>query len=140
MVEGDGFGMIDFLKRHLIRIDGTAGLCVGIPVLLLADRLASLFGVPVWLIVVNGMANLAYGTFSTTLASFPSRSIYLVSALSIANMVWAIICFTVGLNLVSTASFLAVGNAFFEGLFVGSLGVLEWRWRHQLVLPVKAPI
>ncbi len=124
--------MSQFLVRYLLRFDGLAGLAAGVNTLLIHTWLASLYGLPTSVLLLNALANLAYGTFSSTLATLPKRPLSLIKTLSIANCMWAVVCFAFAFNLPSTATVFAAGHAVFEGLFVGSLGIIEWRYRHQL--------
>ncbi len=124
--------MKDFLIRHLIRFDGIAGLMAGTFSLTFSAWLAELYGLPRSIVVFNGIVNLMYGTYSSTLASLRHRPIAMVIALSFANCLWALFCFAFVFQMPASATVFAVGQALFEGVFVGSLGVLEWRYRGRV--------
>lgn len=99
---------------------------------LLSDVLVALYQIPPWLFTVNIMANLIYGICSSLLASWQHRPLGAVVALSVANLLWAVLCIGTAVVIAPTASIFGVGHFVGEGLFVGTLGVLEWRWRHAL--------
>ena len=60
-------------QRKLLWVDGLGGASVGVLVLLLGGWLSELYRLPRDLVFLMGWANLAYGTYSTTLASRPRR-------------------------------------------------------------------
>ncbi len=118
--------------RYLLRFDGLAGLSAGLLTLSTCDWLADIYGLPRSLVIFNGLVNLLYGTYSSTLATLRKRPIYLINALSLANCFWAVVCFVFIFRMPVTATALAYGQSAFEGLFVGTLGILEWKYRHFL--------
>jgi hypothetical protein len=119
-------------EGHILRIDGSAGLIAGIVVWLLSDTLIGLYQIPPWLLTVHITANLIYGISASLLASWQHRPLGVVMALSMANLSWAVLCLITAVLLAPTASIFGIGHFVCEGLFVGTLGVLEWRWRHAL--------
>ena len=119
-------------RRNILRIDGSAGLSAGIVVLLLSDILVGLYQIPTWLLSVNISANIVYGIGASLLASWQHRPIGAIVALSVANLLWAVVCLVTAVLLVPTASLFGVGHFVLEGIFVATLGILEWRWRADL--------
>lgn len=126
-------------QRALLWFDGGAGATVGILVVVIREWLAALQGFPEGLVLFMGVANLAYAAYSTTLAaratrgSTPSRRS--IAWLVAANAGWALVC---GIILASTWPFATpFGRALVasEGLFVGSLALVEYR----LLLGRSAP-
>lgn len=126
-------------QRALLWFDGGAGATVGILVVVFRGWLAELQGFPANLVLFMGLANLAYASYSTTLAAraiggrAPSRRA--LWRLVIANAGWAVVC---GVILASTWPFATpVGRALvtFEGLFVGVLAFVE----HRVLLQRTAP-
>lgn len=126
-------------QRALLWLDGGAGATVGILVVVFREWLAALQGFPQSLVLFMGLANLAYASYSTTLAArassgrTPSRRS--IAWLVAANGGWALVC---GVILASTWPFATpFGRALvaFEGLFVGSLAFIECR----LLLGRSAP-
>jgi hypothetical protein len=118
-------------QRALLWFDGGAGATVGILVVAFKEWLATLQGFPTNLVLFMGVANLAYASYSTTLAvrassgRTPSRGS--ITWLVAANGAWALICAVI---LASTWLFATpFGHALvtFEGLFVGLLAVVEYR-------------
>jgi hypothetical protein len=120
------------MNNGILRIDGYAGLMAGIVVWLLRDLLIELYQIPMWLLVVNITANIAYGIGASLLASWRHRPISAIIALSVANLLWAVLCMGIAVWIAPTASFFAVGHFVGESIFVGTLGILEWRWRAHL--------
>lgn len=119
-------------RRIILRIDGSAGLSAGMVVWLLSDVLVGLYQIPTGLLSVNISANIAYGIGASLLASWQHRPIGAVAALSVANLLWAVVCLVTAVLLVPTASLFGVGHFVLEGIFVATLGILEWRWRADL--------
>ncbi|MBM4412198.1 MAG: hypothetical protein FJ040_01935 [Chloroflexi bacterium] len=119
-------------QRNILRIDGSAGLIAGVIMWLLSDVLVALYQIPAWLFTINITANLIYGISSSLIASWPHRPLGAVISLSVANLLWATVCLVTAVLLAPTASLFGIGHFVGEGLFVGTLGVLEWRWRHAL--------
>ncbi len=132
--------MSDYLIGKLIRLDGLAGLSVGVFVLCLAQWLTGLYGLPASILYFSGVMNLLYGTYSTILASLRYRPLLMVQFLSVANCSWAGLCFAYVFAMPPTATLLGVGAAVFEGLFVGGLGIIEWYYRKRLAGPRAAAL
>lgn len=53
--------------------------------------------------------------------------------LVIANAMWSVLCVVAAVLLASGITTLGIGQFLFEGAFVGSLAMLEWRMRHLLI-------
>ncbi len=104
---------------RLLWIDGSGALVAGVIVLLFAPFLSGLHALPRSLLLVTGVANLAYGAFSFTLARRARRPMALVQVLAVANVAWGVACMV-------TAA------------IVAALGVLEWRYREQLAVAQHA--
>jgi len=119
-------------RRNILRIDGSAGLSAGMVVWLLSDVLVGLYQIPTWLLTINISANIVYGMGASLLASWQHRPIGAIVALSVANLLWAVVCLVTAVLLVPTASLFGVGHFVLEGIFVATLGILEWRWRADL--------
>lgn len=122
-------------RRNLIWFDGSAGAAVGVFMLLLAPWLEGLYELPLGFIYFVGGANLTYGIYSLTLASRKRRPMRFVQILAVANMVWGVLCFYWFFQYLGEAGFLGLGHLFLEGVFVGGLGMVEWRWRELLTIP-----
>ncbi|MEM7738632.1 MAG: hypothetical protein AAF267_22910 [Deinococcota bacterium] len=120
-------------RDQLLRVDCTAGIAVGIFVLSLQRWLSSFYQLPVSFVVFLGIVNLTYGTFSLSLAVRKNRPQYLVWLLIRANMVWGVLCIVWAILFRNTASVWGLGTLLFEAVFVGGLGVIEWRWHHLLL-------
>lgn len=121
------------LARHLLWIDCVAAALAGTLMLALGDRLADLYAMPMdWLRFI-GAINLLYACFSGSLALRRRRPVALVAALSIANTTWSMTCLGIAVVMAGTATVYGMMQLLGEAVFVGSLAMLEWRWRHRLV-------
>ena len=75
---------------RLLWIDGSGALVAGVIVLLFAPFLSGLRALPRSLLLATGVANLAYGAFSFTLARRARRPMALVQVLAVANVAWGV--------------------------------------------------
>ena len=112
--------------RTLLWIDCGAALLAGVVVSSLSRWLSDLYAIPRELIVAMGLANLAYGTFSLSLARRVSTPQSLIVLLVVANATWAGVCVVAAVLLAGTASAFGLAHLVGEGLFVGGLAWLEW--------------
>jgi len=112
--------------RTLLWIDCGAALLAGVVVSLLSRWLSDLYDIHRGLIVAMGLANLAYGTFSLSLARRASRPRSLIVLLVAANAAWAGVCVLAAVLFARTASAFGLAHLVGEGLFVGGLAWLEW--------------
>lgn len=111
----------------MIWVDAIAGTTVGILILSLNRCLTDLYLLPGQLILMIGIANLAYGGIALTLALFTrSDHVPFFRVLALANMAWALLCLAWAILYFSQASFLGMGQLIGETIFVGGLGTLEW--------------
>lgn len=117
---------------NLLWLDCSGGLFVGVIVLAIYPLLANWHSLPSTLIVVMGLANLVYGCYSLSLARRQQRPLHLIQLLAIANMTWGIVCFCLFGIWWESVSLLGAIHLIGEGIYVGGLGLLEWRWREAL--------
>jgi hypothetical protein len=112
----------------LIRIDWIAGAIAGVLVLSFRRWLADLYALPSDLLLVIALVNLTYASGSFTLAR-RSRgdSVPYLRVLAAANMLWAVGCLGLAAAWYGRASVFGIGQFIAEAIFVGGLGVLEWR-------------
>lgn len=114
--------------RQLIWFDALAGATVGVLVLTLRDWLTGLFALPAQLVLTMGVANLAYGCVSFGLASLTKgERVPFLRVVAAANVLWASYCVVLAVLWWGKASVFGLGQLAGEALFVGSLGVIEWR-------------
>jgi hypothetical protein len=113
---------------RLIWIDGIAGAVVGLLMLSLRGWLTDVYGLPATLLLGIGLANLAYAGVSLTLAQFrrPDWVPYL-RVVAVANIAWSLVCLTLAVDRFDTATIFGQGQLLGEAVFVGGLGILEWR-------------
>jgi hypothetical protein len=122
------------IAKYLLWIDCTGGLVVGTVVLMFSSWLSTLYRLPVSLVIAMGVANLAYGGFSLSLARRSVRPRGLLLLLVAANVFWGLLCAAV--LVASRASTLGLAQLIIEGAYVGGLGILEWR--HRVALETAA--
>ena len=120
--------------RSLLWIDCTAGLLNGALTLVFSGWLSALYALPVDLLIFMGVANVAYGTFSFSLARQGVRPRALVVLLVAANALWAVLCGLTAIVVASHASPFGVAHLLIEGSLVGGLAALEWRHRELLLV------
>jgi hypothetical protein len=120
------------LWRHLLWVDCTAGGVVGVLVLALSGWLSELYQLPLPVVLVMGAANLLYASYSFSLAVRKVRPMPLLVVLVVANGVWAVGCVVAAVVFAGTASPLGLATLVSEGLFVGGLAAVEWRFRERL--------
>jgi hypothetical protein len=121
------------LLRKLLWLDCSAALLAGVAVLSLSEWLSQLYTLPRDLLVTVGVVNLAYGTFSFSLARRARRPRSLIVLLVVANGTWAALCALAAVLLGGTASAFGLAHFIGEGLFVGGLATLEWIQRERLL-------
>jgi hypothetical protein len=127
------------LHRKLLWIDCGAALLAGVAVLSLSTWLSQLYAIPRGLVVATGVANLAYGTFSLSLARRARRPRSLIVLLVMANAAWVVVCALAAVLLAGTASAFGLAHLIGEGLFVGGLAALEWNERERLLGATPTP-
>lgn len=120
------------LRRKLLWVDGLAGAVAGVAVLLLGGWLSKWYRLPQDFLFFIGLVNLAYGSYSLSLARRARRPKTLILLLVVANLTWAVLCFRWVVVFGETASLFGLAHLVGEGLFVGGLACLEWRWRELL--------
>lgn len=124
------------MKRadRILLLDWSGAAVVGVVTLLLHDWLSAVGGLPPRVLVGVGLANLVYAAFSFSLwFREPERRLGWITALVVANLAWSVIC--VGLLIVhwSVVMPLAVLHLGIEAVYVGALGIMEWRVRGLLI-------
>lgn len=115
--------------RTLLWIDCIAGAIVGGAVLLLAagDYFSALTGLPGWLPIFMGSANLLYAAFSFSVVIAARYSAMPVCILVLANAAWSMACIFMACFFFSTATMLGLSYLMGEAAFVGCLAYLEWK-------------
>lgn len=121
------------MTRSLLWIDAYAGLSVGTIVLAASPWLSRLYALPLAFVVVMGLANLGYGTYSLTLARATRRSRTRLRVLIAGNALWAALCVVAAVIVAGRATWFGLATLLFEGGFVGGLAFLEWRHRNILL-------
>ena len=111
--------------RSLLWFDCVAGGVVGLVTLALSAPLARLLGLPHAVLVFTALANLAYGTYSFSLARQPQPPRRAVQVLIVANAAWTVVCVALAASLAGPGRWLGVAYLLAEGLFVGVLAAVE---------------
>ena len=122
------------LKKKLLWIDGLGALIAGSLTLLLNSWLSEWYQLPKELLIFIGLINLIYGTYSTSLAIHSKRTKSQILLLVAANLTWALVCLILFSTFIKTASVYGLAHLLLEGLYVGGLAYLEWRWRKDIKL------
>lgn len=120
-------------RRKLLWVDCVAGAVVGVGMLALAGWLSDWYRLPYNLLIVMGLANLAYASYSFSLARRSKRPRALIVLLAFANMTWGLVCLGLAVYFFQTAGFFGLCHLVLEAIFVGGLGYVEWRWRELLL-------
>lgn len=120
------------LLRKLLWVDCSAGFLGGAAMLALSAWLAALYGLPRAMLVVMGIANLCYATYSFSLARRAARPLPLIVLLVVANATWAVLCLVAAARVAGSATAFGVAHLVGEGAIVGGLAALEWRGRERL--------
>ncbi len=118
--------------KSLLWIDCSGGLIVGALVLAFSPWLSTLYALPVGFVIVMGAANLAYGGYSFSLARRAVRPRALLLLLVAANITWAVLCVLATALLAQEASPFGLAHLVLEGVYVGCLGLLEWKYLDAL--------
>jgi hypothetical protein len=113
-------------------VDCIGAALVGVAVLSLSGWLSELHGLPRGLLLFTGAVNLLYGGYSFSLARRARRPLVLLRVLVFANAAWACVCVGLLVTFGADATPFGVLHLGGEGLYVGGLAALEWRWRHAL--------
>lgn len=119
--------------ERLLLVDWTGAALVGFATISLSDWLSALGGLPRSVLLGVGLANLVYGAFSLFLWRHSARSMGLVVALVMANLVWSVVCLSLLWTYWSIVTPIAVLHLGGEATYVGVLALLEWRFRASLV-------
>lgn len=113
-------------------VDACAAGSAGLTVLVLHEWVAQLHAFPRSLVLFIALTNLAYGSYSFSLATRassatpPSRRA--IDVLIIANLSWVAVCASMLAFMVDSASVFGLAHLVLEGVFVGVLGLVERRW------------
>ena len=119
--------------KNLLWVDCIAGALAGVTVLMLSGWLSSLHGLPRELLLLNGVVNVLYASYSFSLAVRARRPRSLINLLVFANLAWAVVCLWLVGVFAGSATVFGIGHLVGEAVFVGGLAGLEWRWRDQLL-------
>ena len=118
--------------KSLLWIDCSGGLTVGALVLAFSPWLSTLYGLPIGFICMMGAANLIYGGYSLFLARRTVRPLVLLRFLVAANLGWTGFCAGAAAYFAAQASTLGLTQMVLEGIYVGGLGLLEWKYLDTL--------
>ena len=122
------------LRRRILWIDGIAALLAGALLLVAADWLEAWYNIDRETLSFIALVNLAYATYSLSIAMLKKRPIVLIVLLVIANLTWSINCLRLAYLFRDTASVFGLTHLVGEAIFVGGLAFLEWRYRILLQL------
>jgi len=122
------------MKKHtnIILLDGIAGTISGVVVLLLGSLILKTHHWSETFIVVHVLTSLTYGAYALLLSYRKFRPVKMISILAMANCIWALACGTLAVLWYTKLTFFGLGHLVLEFLFVGALGIYEWRYRSDL--------
>ena len=120
------------LIRRLLWVDCIGAAVAGVVVVAFSGWLSRLEGLPQGVLLVTGVANLLYGSYSFSLAVRAERPMPLIKLLVAANVAWVPVCLGILVAFPTTATPFAVAHYVGEAVYVGGLAVLEWRNRDLL--------
>ncbi len=120
--------------RKLLWVDCIGGGIAGILTLLASPWLSKLHQLPLNLLILIGVVNLVYGSYSFSLAMQPKRPKILILLLIVANLAWAGIGVRWAIVFIDTASIFGFVHLLGEAVYVAGLALLQWRWRHLLLV------
>ena len=121
-----------FIAKHILWVDCLGAILTGILLAVLSGYIAPIYSLPQSWVIAHACVHLAYGAFSLSLAVRRTRPIGLISTLAIANASWAVLCIIFAARMVEGDSVLAAAHFLAEGIYVGSLGFIEWNRREVL--------
>lgn len=121
------------MRKKILWVDGLGGLIVGVLVLAAGGWLSRLHRLPPEFLRLLAVVNLAYGTYSVSLASRQRRPRQMILLLAAANFFWMIMCLRWAWVYGDTASLFGMVHLLGEGFWVAGLAVLEYRWREDLL-------
>jgi hypothetical protein len=125
--------------RRLLWVDCIGAAVAGVTVIAFSGWLSRLEGIPQAVLLFTGAVNLLYGAFSFSLAVRAERPLVLIRLLAAANLTWALVCLGLLVGFVQSATPIAFVHFVGEAVYVGGLGVLEWRNRDLLRHPARQP-
>ncbi|MEM1117986.1 MAG: hypothetical protein AAF845_11610 [Bacteroidota bacterium] len=114
-------------RPTLLWVDCVSAFVAGVLLLALSGWLSPLLGLPLWFVVGEGVVNLLYGSFSFSLARREVRPLRLVRRLAALNMAWGAFCAVLAVALLGTVTLYGTIHFLLGAVYVGGLGVLEWR-------------
>jgi hypothetical protein len=116
-------------KDEILWVDCLGGLAVGGFVLLFYRLLSDWDSLPTAIVVAMGVANLAYGSYSLFVTLRKPRPLLMVKLLAIANMLWLVICLALAIAYWRQISWFGILHVVGEGIYVATLGLIEWKRR-----------
>jgi len=118
---------------RILWVDCVGAAAAGAAMLALREWISGWYAWPMNLVVAVALVNLAYASYSFSLAIAARRTVLQVLVLVLANAAWAALCLVMAVVLEDQASAFGLAHLVGEGLYVGGLAALEWRQREALV-------
>ena len=100
---------------------------------MLNRQLKVLYGLSSHVLFLIGIVNLAYASYSFSLAIRSRRPKLLIHLLVALNAAWATACLILAMVFWTTATPFGILHLVGEAVFVGGLAILEWSHRRQLL-------
>ncbi len=121
------------LVKSILWVDCIGAILTGVLLLILSGWIAPLYGLPNWFVIGHAFVHLAYGSNSFSLAVRKNRPMPSIKLLVFANTAWAVICLIFARFLIGNGSSFAITHFALDGLYVGTLALLEWKVRQSLI-------
>jgi len=117
---------------RILWVDCLGGLAVGLIVFVFCRLISEWQNLPLKVVLLMGAANLIYGCYSLYVTTRKQRPSGLVKLLSIANMVWLLVCSAIVVMYWSQISLFGMAHVIGEGIYVAGLGFVEWKMKESL--------
>lgn len=147
MFDNDGLVLLEGLLaasfyqvRNLLWVDCSAGALAGVAMLTFSEWLGNVYALPRGLLLLMGVVNVLYASYSFALATRRRRPRALINLLVFANLAWAVVCLGLAVAFAGSAMLFGLGHLVGEAVFVGGLAGLEWRWREQLLIAAEPAV
>lgn len=122
--------------RQLPWIDASGGLLVGTAMLVLRPLLVGFYGLSLTLITAIAVANLLYSIPGFAIGLSRPRPAWLLQLLIAANLAWFGVCVVLATVVWSSATMFGLAHLLAEGLYVAALALFERK--HRAVILAEA--
>ncbi len=125
---------VTVLRHKLLWIDCSAALLAGMAVLSFVEEFSGFYQLPEPFLMMIGLINVAYATYSFSLAARPRRPRWMIRLLVLANLTWAVLCVRWFIIYLDSAGVFGLAHLLGEAILVSGLALFEWRWQEHLLI------